>query len=198
MPPAIKKCRYLVSGPKKPILFRIILMTCLVTPTLGCATYSLETSIAPNTDLTKVRKIGVLELRCDISSIGAAIADSLAVGLLDSDLVLVERPQLEKILWELGFEQTDFIGLDELKKIGELSGVDTLVIGSAMTSMYSGYEDVPTSVSIRLTDVQTGNVILGVYYTNPLGSFRKFIQRPSATDVGTYLAKEVIRHLSAK
>jgi hypothetical protein len=173
-------------------------MICFVSTIVGCATYSLETFVAPDTDLTSVRRIGVPQLHCNIPSIGAAIAESLAAVLSDSGLTVAERSKLEKILCGLGIEQRDFIGRDELKKIGELGNIDVLVTGSAMTSICRGYEDVPTSVSIRLTDVQTGNVILGVYYTNPVCVFTKFVAKPLAQDVGNYLAKEVIERLSPK
>ncbi len=186
------------SKPGGPFVVWIVLMTCFLGTTVGCATYSLETSVAPGSDLTSVQKIGVLQLQCNIPSIGAAIADSLVVGLSTSDVAVVERSQLEKILWELGIEQIDFIGRDELNKIGELSGIDVLVTGSAMSSICPRYEDVPTSVTIRLTDIQTGNLLLGVYYTNPVGGFGKFLKKPLAKDVGSYLAKEVIKRLSAK
>lgn len=192
------RMRTILIKPQGPFVVWIVLMTCFVGITVGCATYSLETSVAPDTDLTLVRKIGVLQLHCNMASIGATIADSLAAGLSDSDLAVVERSKLEKILWELGIEQRDFIGRDKLKKIGELGNIDVLVTGSAMTSICRGYEDVPTGVSIRLTDVQTGNVILGVYYTNPVCVSTKFVAKPLAQDVGNYLAKEVIERLSTK
>lgn len=84
-------------------------------------------------------------------SFGTMASITHALSSMD-EYVVIDRGQIDNIIKELGFQKTGLIEKDQIK-IGKLSGVDILVLGTIQKSN-DNYR-----INVNFTDVQTGKII---------------------------------------
>lgn len=75
------------------------------------------------------------------------------------DYTIIERGQLQNILKELGFQQSAFTDQKTSLKLGKLSGVDILVMGTIQTNKEK------IRINAHFTDVQSGKILKTVQVT---------------------------------
>ncbi len=66
----------------------------------------------------------------NVTSLGQGIQESLITALLSKGMKVVERSQLEQVLAEQKLGYSGLVKLDSAKKLGELLGADSIVLGS--------------------------------------------------------------------
>ncbi|RME64348.1 MAG: hypothetical protein D6778_08105, partial [Nitrospirae bacterium] len=95
----------------------------------GC--YSTRSYVKNSIMMKRIKRVAVLPFVCDNPDIGMNIASSLAARLVESDLVVLERLQLNKILQEQGLTMSGLLQ-DYNIAIGKMKGVDALIVGNAL------------------------------------------------------------------
>lgn len=68
-----------------------------------------------------------------LSVLSNYLVDELVLSLTETNLTVVERSQLERILSELSMGESGYLDVETAKKLGKIHGVDALVIGSITT-----------------------------------------------------------------
>ncbi len=127
-------------------------------------------------------RIGVPKFEFDLESVGEGISDVLARELFKSGRFdVIERTELETLLGEIDFEQSEYVEKESAVPLGQVKGVDYLLIGKIT---FFGYEEkekgaggavfggvfggggieaktkkARATFDIRLVDVRTGKVI---------------------------------------
>jgi len=127
-------------------------------------------------------RIGVPKFDYNIESVSEGIADVLARELFKSGRFdVIERTELETLIGELEFEQSEYVEKESGAPLGKVKGVDYLLIGKVT---FFGYEEKEKGVGgavfggvfggggveaktkkaratfdIRLVDVKTGKVV---------------------------------------
>ena len=140
----------------------------LLAPALCACGGSLQITRNPNAGLSSVRKIAVVPF-------GAAPAQARITGewetlLLSLGYRVVERDKIEPLLREQGLSVNGIVDPSEAPRIGELLGVDGLVLGRpnprdpyysyTMTGMARLSE--PAPVSVKLVETATARVVWNV------------------------------------
>lgn len=91
----------------------------------------------------------------DVSELSNYLADELVLKLFnvpDSHLTIMERSQLNKIFQEMSLSQSGVVDVETIQQLGQLHGVDALIIGS-ITEMGESIR-----INARMTDTETGKV----------------------------------------
>lgn len=99
---------------------------------------------------------------------GDNFSDHVTHGLVARGYAVVERSNLNAILKEQGLHLSDLVeGRGDLRRIGQLLGADTLVLGSVVpiTVYVSGATSGKVSgASVRFVSVSTGEVLASASY----------------------------------
>jgi len=122
-------------------------------------------------DLTSGR-LGLLALTCNISETGSVVSDTIGHNLLDTDLRILERTYLNKILEE---QQITLSGITEnidYTRIGTIANVDYLLVGAVTFAerLYTtGWGTLSSytqclGATARIIDVASGEIIMSVVY----------------------------------
>ena len=86
---------------------------------------------------------------------GSYLAESITTRLVMSNLDVVERLQMEKVIAQLNLEASRVIDQDTAKRVGKQAGVEAIVIGT-MADMGPEIE-----VNVRVIDIAIGRVLTG-------------------------------------
>ncbi len=127
-----------------------------------------DVSLNPNTDVKRVKKIAVVPFSND--ALGYRHTGEWETILIANGYNLVERGSIESILKEQRLSLTGMVNPNQASKIGELLGVDGIVMGREsrqkpfMGESSNGLNLVavlmePPPSSVKLLDMQTGQVI---------------------------------------
>ena len=139
-------------------------------------------------------------------SVEKALRGALTTNLIGEGIKLVERENLKNILDEQFLEgaglfngpsQDDIIkssnvptqlyfSKDDLKKIGNLTGADGLLVGSFSPLFHFKDTVIANLVNIRLIDVETGRIVYSVSYYNNLE-----LSRDDITDTSFFLSTAI-------
>ncbi len=147
--------------------------------------------------LRQINKIAVIPFLCNRPEIGYNISSSLSSNLVASRFRIIERTQLYRILEEHGLSLTGVIE-DYSILIGKLKGIDALVVGNATVSSgwagtaFGGYIDYVSNCSVRMVDIETGEVLLATNFTAETASTIKGVT--TASEVGEALAKKIAQY----
>lgn len=136
---------------------------------------------------------------------GAALADSFITEFLGAGFSMVERSQMQAILEELKLSHVGLISNERVKQLGRLAEIDALIIGSVDAASPQEVR----SVSLRLVDAETADVLLSSTFSNsdpgepylPLSRIPVVMVAdiaPRLGTVGNRAPEEVARVLSAK
>jgi len=148
----------------------------------GCAP---RTAIRKGYDFTKINRIGVLEFTSygeEINS-GNAVADEFMRQLIFRGIDVIERERLESLLREQHLSAGKFLDPETAKRLGKLSGIDTLITGT-VTRYIPEHKDIiyfkdeygeiksevfligaEVGISTRMIDVESGLVVWASSYT---------------------------------
>ena len=110
-------------------------------------------------------KLGILAFQSVVPAIGTAVSDVMGTDLLDSPFTIIERSYLAQILQEQGYALSGITDNPNYKQIGDLSGVDYLLVGNV--AVRSARWQRITSATARVIDVKTGEVLISATYTPP-------------------------------
>ncbi len=90
----------------------------------------------------------------DSSGLGSAVGEMVTTAMVQTNCFqVVERQQLDKILKEQDFELNDAVDQATAVKVGELIGVDAIVVGSILTL------GAQTELDSRIVHVQSGQIL---------------------------------------
>jgi len=158
----------------------------------GCATADVYKK--PGVDFSKYSKIAIVEFSClPNQTVGQEVADIVALEFLKKGYNVIERSQLSYILQE---EKLKLVGLtEETKSKLRLSGICAIITGSVSrydcrpsrtiipfmgTYIPMNTSDCHASLSLKMLDVQTGQVIWaanGSHSCNDVGTTANKILR---------------------
>ena len=153
---------------------RIIRICVLVT--------SLVLALAPGAQASGRPRIGVPKFDFSIESVGEGIADILTRELVKCGrFSVIERAELESLLTEVDFQQSEYVEQETAVPLGEIKGVDYLLIGKITAFGYGEREKsvggavfgdhlgiggvgaktkkAHAQFDIRLVEVRTGKVV---------------------------------------
>lgn len=106
---------------------RLIPFACLAGSFLlgGCLSW---TSVSKTYDFGRIQRVGILKFDSRFPEV-LGVEDIFAKYLLANGLEVIERPHLEKLLKEQKFGATGAVTPETAKEIGEILGVDALLLG---------------------------------------------------------------------
>ena len=140
---------------------------------LGCAMPAPLTSTSTGimTDLPKRTlpdgvpiRVGVILFKGD-RAIRLQATDSFQSGLVPLGFQVVERSQIEAVLNELGFQQTDLVDPHTREHLGQVLGIGGVFLGSITGESRPNWID--THLSVRLVSVKTGQILWAVEAHDP-------------------------------
>ena len=148
-----------------------LVTTILIGLIFGCATPKkdahfefAESHSKPGLNI-KGGKLGILAFQSVVPSIGLAVSDVIGTNLVDSPFTIVEREYLARILQEQGLAATGVTESTNYQKIGQLSGIDYLLVGNV--AVRSARWQRITGATARLISVENGEVLISATYTPP-------------------------------
>jgi len=122
---------------------------------LACAAFCLLAGCTPKTvisqsyDFSKMNRIGVMSFSSPYSSL-SGVENLFAKYLIESGFKVVERAQLDQVLREHNISVSGYLSPATTKKIGEILGVDVLLVGEVTS--YTPMRKELTLVSTRKTE----------------------------------------------
>lgn len=114
-----------------------------------CAGCAPKTVISQSYDFTQMDRIGVMGFASPYSGL-SGVENLFAKYLLESGFKVVERAQLDQVLQEHHIAATGYLSPATTKKIGEILGVDVLLVGEV--TAYTPTRQEVTLVSTRKTE----------------------------------------------
>jgi hypothetical protein len=116
---------------------------------------------------TQRKRLAVLPFSTSTGSLDLTTTDVLAMEFMNIGFIVVDRTQLEAIFKELKLNLTGALSPSDVKQLGKVLSVDMLVAGTKRTNLPgSGLLDYiagPAGLSIRMIDVETGEVQIASY-----------------------------------
>jgi tetratricopeptide (TPR) repeat protein len=104
----------------------------------------------------------VLSQQAEFKQFGIGTTETLAAGLTNiPELVIIDRGDLQKVLKELAFQNSDFSDAETSVKIGKILGAEILVTGTIQ------YFDNQFRISSKFIDVQTAKLLKATTVTGP-------------------------------
>lgn len=140
-------------------------------------------------DLQKVKRIAVV-IGTE-SHLANIMADNIALELMNLGFQVIERASLNKILSEHELGMTGLLDTVTVAKAGKILGVDAVVLGNVTTSqkteVSSGFMEVISNATMRVVEVEQGNVLIMVTLSYKKG------QKPTeaAKTMATALAEKL-------
>ncbi len=119
----------------------------------------LQPVVAKLTDLAGEKKIGFGQFLKDGRDFEPAVSryviSRLTKLLVAGGAKLIERRDLDKIIAELEFQLSDLVNSDTRVAIGELSGIDMLLLGTVQDLSLNVYR-----IEIKLEEMQTARILM--------------------------------------
>jgi curli biogenesis system outer membrane secretion channel CsgG len=146
------------------IAIRICQIPMLLLPLLfylGCSTVSSSTGIITSANRKTLppgipQRVGVIPFKGD-QEISLQASDQFTSGLPMLGFQVVERSQIEAVLGEQTFQQTDSIDPLTRERLGRLLGLQGVFLGSITGESSSTWVD--SHLNIRLVSIETGDVV---------------------------------------
>ena len=143
----------------------------LITAIYGCErNKELKKFLKPNFNPYSISKIAILPLENYTSDehAGGKIRSLLNIDLLSRNIDIIEPGEVIIVLRELRIRSVSSITVKDIKKMGKILKVDALMMGSVGTFQVSqgisaSYPEV--SISLRLLDSKTGNIVWSIWDT---------------------------------
>lgn len=156
----------------------VVIVFCVLLSFISCHQGIIKTSSKPDLKLGPHSSLGVFPFYSSHPEAGTAISDAIGANLLSLKIRVIERTYLKTVLGEHGLSLSGATEKIEYGKIGKIANVDYLLIGNAFTAdritsggwkynrSQTGYVCI-TSVTARIVDVYTGEVLASCNYTVP-------------------------------
>ena len=146
-----------------------LLLAALALVGAGCTP---KTVISQSYDFDQMNRIGIMGFSSPYSGL-SGVENLFAKYLIESGFKVVERAQLEQVLQEHNISVSGYLSPETTRKIGEILGVDVLLIGEVTS--YTPTRTGVTMVSSRRTESRP------VYSQNvmklPDGSYAAYTQQ---------------------
>ena len=156
----------------------LLMLTALLFLLCSCGHY-VKSYSKPNMRF-EVKSLGIMPFSSNIPEVGKVVSDTIGADLLESGFKVVDRTQIGKLLQEEGISYLE-IDFPDYKKIGDLAGVNFVLVGNVAFS----------SATVRLVETTTGEtLIITVFRPN------RITESASAVDIGQSLAKSIVKELS--
>ena len=176
--------------------FILLLITGLLISCITTTKADIKLHSKPNLNL-KGASLGVLPFYSSVPETGAIISDTIGSKLLGSGLNIIERTYLNNIFQEQGLSISGATENIDFKAIGKIINVNYLLIGTVEVSerpystgfgafRKSGTYIFMPSVSTRIVNVKTGEVLISCTYSVP----KKLWSQP--VKIGENIANEII------
>jgi len=110
-----------------------------------------KTVISQSYDFSQMNRIGIMEFASPYSGL-SGVENLFAKYLIESGFKVVERAQLDQVLKEHNISVSGYLSPATTKKIGEILGVDVLLVGEVTS--YTPMRTELTLVSSRKTEAQ--------------------------------------------
>ena len=143
----------------------------------GCS--STRFSISKDYDFTRIKRIAVTDFsnHLEYRNSGDSVADEFLTQLMKKGYKIVERNKINSILGEQQLADSNKLDPETIKRAGKILGVDAILTGSVVkyvqdsktivyftdkdgnTSSQSMLQQAEISISARLFDVESGEVI---------------------------------------
>jgi TolB-like protein len=104
----------------------------------------------------RVAVINFTNLENQPTALGKALAEMFTIELTNTDLILINRAQLNKLIEENKMMADGFLDEKEVVKLGQLKKVDLIVTGTATPL------DKTVMLTLQATDIMLGTVVGGV------------------------------------
>lgn len=137
--------------------------------------------ISSNFNINKHRKVAVMPFYGrdrDRGTLEEQASDAFATRLMGMGFIVVERTQIQRLFNELQLSMSGMLNKDELNKIGQLTGVDMIVMGN-VEGWNRTWQGSYAVASIKFVDTVTGEMLISILCENIKG--RRYI--PSMADV---------------
>ena len=129
----------------------------------------------PNFDITTINKIAIFPFSGN-NELGAGLADMIALNLMERNVVVVERSEVQRVFAEQGLSQTGLVQESQIIETGKMLGVDAIMLGSVIYKKVEFYyqgqyimKDGIGNANIRMVDTKTGALIGGIKFKNGQG-----------------------------
>ncbi|MFH1783362.1 MAG: CsgG/HfaB family protein [bacterium] len=102
-------------------------------------------------DFSKIQRVGVLSFADykDQRGSGEAVSDEFIRQLLQKNITVIERIELESVIKEQGFASEGYLNPETAKKAGEILGVDVVITGTVTKYL-------PENQYVMLLDTRKG------------------------------------------
>ncbi|MFH2202722.1 MAG: hypothetical protein ABIJ96_06385 [Elusimicrobiota bacterium] len=139
------------------LIFPVLLAGCFSSPT--------RTTIPESVPIGDYKRIAVMPFQSQNNG-GPAMADAFATGFMSSGFMVVERGLLEGILKTQKIDfNTDALKPEDLQLLGQSAKVDAVIFGTINSVLGSESGEIH-SVSLRMVDVKTGDLVMSSTYRN--------------------------------
>jgi curli biogenesis system outer membrane secretion channel CsgG len=156
----------------------VIIVFCILLFSISCNQAIIKTSSKPNLQINPQSSLGILPLHASYPESGAAISDAIGTNLISSKMRIIERTYLTNILEEQGLSLSGATETVKYDKIGKITNVGYLLVGNATTMERTTVSGLKfnrsqneylciTSVTARIVDVSTGEIVVSCDYTVP-------------------------------
>jgi curli biogenesis system outer membrane secretion channel CsgG len=186
---------------KRYHFFILLLITGLLTSCITTTTKSdIKLHSKPNLNL-KGASLGLLPFYSNIPETGAIISDTIGSNLLGSGVNIIERTYLNNLLQEQGLSISGITENIDFTKIGNIINVNYLLLGTVEVSerpysrgfgafSKSGTYTYIPSVSTRIVNIRTGEVLISCTYSVP----KKLWWQP--VKIGENIASAITKELN--
>ena len=142
-------------------LVQLTTLALLLSIAAGCTTTSTSTGIITTQRQQPLppgipSRVGVISFRGN-PAISLQATDQFMSGLPAFGFQVVERSQIEAVLSELGFQQTDSVDPTTRERLAKLLGLEGIFLGSITGESSALWVD--THLNVRLISVETGNIV---------------------------------------
>jgi curli biogenesis system outer membrane secretion channel CsgG len=155
-------------------LIRPFVLSIIITVISSCAHIKPANVVVSKSFNVSNKRIAVLPFANSIiGGYDAHASDVLSAELMKMGFTVVERQQLQAIISELKLSSSDLVSQENIRLIGKILNVETIVFGTVVYSYVpssgfayggiafsEGARYVPSSVSVRFVNVNTGEVAL--------------------------------------
>src|SRR5262249_25383200 len=97
----------------------------------------------------------------DVRAGAKKLEEDLTTGLSQGGISIVERTFLDKVLNELGFQNTKLFDPDKAQRVGKQLGAYAVLVGSMSGSGYR------SEANLRLVKVDTGEILFATRQNGP-------------------------------
>lgn len=173
--------------------FQIIALALLCCNFVSCVTTSTSTGIITTPRQQSLppgvpSRVGVILFKGDLD-ITLQATEQFLNGLPALGFQVVERSQINAVLKELGFQQSDSVDSTTRERLGKLLGLEGVFVGSITGESSATWID--SHLNVRLVSIETGKVVWAAEAHDP----RLFTLSTDVRTSAIYTVREALKLL---